>query len=104
VSALILAAALAGAAAAGYTVGRLRPWERLACWADWNLNAGHSRWLATRPRQAVLATAFVLTQPRTAAWAFRHRNDPPQSPPPRSPAIRIPTVRRDAAQEGHDQP
>lgn len=82
----MIALMLLAALAVGYTVGRLRPWERLADWADWEIRVRRGRWATTRARTAVLAAAFALTQPGRAWYAWRHRNHPP---PPRSPAIRF---------------
>jgi DNA adenine methylase len=69
-----------------FAVGRLRPWARLADWADWEIRVRRGAWATTRPRTAVLASAFALTQPGRALYAWRHRNDPP---PPKSPPVRV---------------
>jgi hypothetical protein len=70
----------------GYAVGRLRPWDRLADWADWEIRVRRGAWATTGPRTAALAAAFALTQPGRALHAWRHRNDPP---PPKSPPVRV---------------
>lgn len=89
---------LAGVAV-GYVLGRIKPYERLADWTDWQLRFHLARW-TSRPRQAALFTLLLITDPRRTVHAWKHRNDPP---PPRSPA---PTFdpdwaakRRAAAQE-----
>jgi hypothetical protein len=60
------ALALAVALAAGYFLGRLRPWQRLGDWtADQIRHAG--AWArGGRSRQAVVVLAHVLTAPRTS--------------------------------------
>lgn len=76
--------------AAGYTIGRLRPYERLADWANWQLRFHLDRW-TSKPRQTALFTLLLLTDPVNTVHGWRHRNDPP---PPRSPAVtfRSPTI------------
>ncbi|MEV4500364.1 hypothetical protein AB0J84_32330 [Micromonospora arborensis] len=75
------------ALAAGYALGRLRPWVRLGEWANWQLRFHVDRW-ATRPRMAVLGLALVLTDPVGMWTAYRRRNEPP---PPLAPPV---TIRR----------
>lgn len=82
----MIAALLLAALTAGYALGRLRPWERLADWADWEIRVRRGKWATTRVREVVLVAAFTLTQPGRALYAWRHRNDPP---PSRSPAVRV---------------
>lgn len=63
------------ALAVGYFVARVRPWARLAAWADWRLR-GHDRLRSGRNyRQAAVAVAFLATHPRGAWNAWRHSND-----------------------------
>jgi hypothetical protein len=83
VSPLPTAAAALGLFAAGYALGRIRPWDRLADWADWQLRFHLNRW-TSRPRQAALFALLLLTDPIRTIYAWRHRNDPP---PLRSPAL-----------------
>jgi hypothetical protein len=83
---LALAAALAAVLAAGYGLGRWRPWYRLGDWVDWQLRFRLNRW-SSRPRQAALLVLLLATDPAFAVRSWRHRHDPP---PPRSPAIRVP--------------
>lgn len=70
------AARIAWVLAAGYLIGRARPWVRLGDWAERQIRYDGRWWLATRPRQAVVAAAFAATWPRAALYAWRHRNDP----------------------------
>jgi hypothetical protein len=83
----LLLAAAAALLAAGYALGRLRPWARLAAWADWQMYAGRW-WHATRLRQEVLTVLFAVTWPRIAWSAWRHRNDPPLAIPFDSPFLK----------------
>ncbi|MFD5031684.1 hypothetical protein ACFWM0_14900 [Streptomyces sp. NPDC058405] len=71
--------------AAGYGLGRWRPWMRLGDWADWQLRFHLDRW-TSRPRQAVLFGLLLATDPVRTVRAWRHRHDPP---PPLGPAVRI---------------
>lgn len=71
--------------AVGYAIGRLRPYQRLGDWADWQLRFHLDRW-TSRPRQAVLFGLLLVTDPVRTIDAWRHRKDPP---PRRSPAVRI---------------
>lgn len=82
-TALILTAA--AALAAGYLLGRTRPWMRLGDWANWQLRFHLDRW-TSRPRQAALFTLLWATDPLFMAHAVRHRHDPP---PKRAPAIKV---------------
>ena len=84
-SPLITAAAALGLLAAGYALGRIRPYDRLADWADWQLRFHLDRWVS-RPRQLALFLLLLITDPPRTIHAWRHRKDPP---PPRSPAVRI---------------
>lgn len=57
------------ALAAGYALGRIRPYDRLAEWVNWQLRFHLERW-QSRPRQVILFTLLVLTDPMNtfAAW------------------------------------
>ncbi|MFJ2568913.1 hypothetical protein ACIOYT_00635 [Streptomyces halstedii] len=74
--------------AAGYVLGRWRPWSRLGRWAD-RRTRDDGRWWLNENRLA--AALFVATCPRGSLYAWRHRNDPP---PPRSPALQFRVPRR----------
>ncbi|MFI9079155.1 hypothetical protein ACIGW8_22245 [Streptomyces sioyaensis] len=76
---LILAAA---ALATGYTLGRLRPWDRLDTWVWRRLTFG-GRWTRTRRGQVIVLAAHALVRPAATVHAWRHRHDPP---PGRAPA------------------
>lgn len=77
-------AAIAAALATGYTLGRLRPLDRLDTWV-WRQMAFVGPWMTgTKARQLVLFTAHGIVRPAATWHAWRHRNDPP---PPRSPAV-----------------
>ncbi|MFD8899835.1 hypothetical protein [Streptomyces ardesiacus] len=82
---LTATSAALGLLAAGYALGRYRPYQRLGDWADWQLRFHLDRW-TSRPRQAVLFGLLLVTDPVHTINAWRHRNDPP---PRRSPAVRI---------------
>lgn len=77
--------AIAAALAAGCGLGRLRPYERLADWANWQLRFHLGRW-ASRPRQAALFGLLLLTDPIRIVHAWRHRKDPE---PERAPALKF---------------
>ncbi|MGV9803901.1 hypothetical protein ACWDTP_38270 [Mycobacterium sp. NPDC003449] len=83
VPAALLAAAVL--LAAGYALGRIRPWDRLATWANWEVRFHLDRW-ATRPRQTALFVLLLMTDPIGTVRAWRHRHDPPapRSAPARS--------------------
>ena len=86
------ALAVLAALAAGYGLGRYRPWLRLGDWANWQVRFRLARW-NSRPREAALFALLLATAPVRTVRAWRHRNDPP---PPRSPAVRIRTTPPDA--------
>jgi hypothetical protein len=80
------------AAAAGYTLGRLRPAHRASDWAHWT-DIRSDRPGRTSPRwwacQAVFLceiAVLLATRPRQTLHAWRHRHDPP---PLRSPAPKL---------------
>ncbi|CAM5263301.1 hypothetical protein [Streptomyces badius] len=79
-------AAVLAALAAGYGLGRYRPWMRLGDWANWQLRFHLTRWNRTRPRQAALFALLLVTDPVNTVRAWRHRNDPPTPP---SPPVRL---------------
>jgi hypothetical protein len=85
VSPLTIAAAAVGLLAAGYAIGRYRPWIRLADWTEWQLRFHLDRW-TSRPQQAALFTLLLITDTRRTLHAWKHRHDPPLR---RSPAVRI---------------
>lgn len=74
------------ALAAGYGIGRWRPWCRLGDWADWQVRFHLTRWNGSRSREAVLFLLLLATDPVRTVRAWRHRHDPP---PPLSPPVRI---------------
>lgn len=86
-----VAAALA-LLAAGYAIGRYRPYEKLADWTDWQLRFHLDRW-TSRPRQVALFTLLLITDPVRTVYGWRHRHDPL---PSRSPAVQIRSVNRDS--------
>lgn len=88
---LTTVAAALGLLTVGYAIGRYRPYEKLADWTDWQLRFHLNRW-TSRPRQVVLFTLLLITDPVRTVHGWRHRNDPP---PPRSPAVQIRSVNRD---------
>lgn len=68
---------LVGGLAAGYLVGRARPWVALRNWCDWRMREDGQWWMASTPRQVLIGALFVLTWPRGARYAWQHRNDSP---------------------------
>jgi hypothetical protein len=82
---MILALAAIALLAVGYVLGRLRPYQRLGDWADWQLRFHLDRW-TSRPRRAALFSLLLITDPVPAIDVWRHRKDPPT---PRSPATQI---------------
>ncbi|WP_030798899.1 hypothetical protein [Streptomyces sp. NRRL S-337] len=87
---LLLAAALA----AGYALGRLRPWDRLDTWVWRRLTFG-GRWTRTRRGQLAVLAMHAVVRPAATVHAWRHRHDPR---PGRAPALVIRTVNA----ENHD--
>lgn len=79
----VIAVTAAVALPVGYMLGRLRPYERLADWTNWQLRFHLDRW-ASRPGQAVLFILLLLTDTRRTVHAWRHRKDPE---PERAPAM-----------------
>ncbi|MFB7461258.1 hypothetical protein [Streptomyces sp. NPDC056188] len=77
--------AITAAAAAGYLIGRLRPYDRLATWVNWELRFHLDRW-TSKPRQVALFSLLLLTDPVRTVHAWRHRHDPP---PPKSPLLKF---------------
>jgi hypothetical protein len=59
----LIAAALA-AVLVGYVLGRLRPWRMLGDWAADELHFARRWATGSRARQATLAAAVVVTEPR----------------------------------------
>ncbi|MFJ7999012.1 hypothetical protein ACIQ7D_17955 [Streptomyces sp. NPDC096310] len=62
-----VAVALA-ALAAGYGLGRWRPWMRLTRWADYRMRDDGRWWLA---KNRIDAALFVATHPRGALHTYR---------------------------------
>ncbi|MER6534344.1 hypothetical protein ABT215_11135 [Streptomyces sp900105755] len=60
---------------AGYVIGRVQPYTRLADWANWQLRFHIDRWQSSRPRQAVLFTLLLITDSARTIHAWRHRNE-----------------------------
>ncbi|MFJ3949012.1 hypothetical protein ACIPXV_02935 [Streptomyces libani] len=88
---LLLAAV---ALAAGYTLGRVRLGTRAFDWADRTgampeITRRTVRWWLTQPVFAVVILGLFIAEPRRAAHAWRHRNDPP---PGRVPAPTVHTI------------
>ncbi|MGS2592050.1 hypothetical protein [Streptomyces hebeiensis] len=73
------------ALAAGYGLGRWRPWLRLGDWANWQLRFHLNRW-TSRPRQAALFGLLLATDPAHTMRAWRRRNEPSR---PLAPAMRF---------------
>ncbi|RAJ70234.1 hypothetical protein K378_01399 [Streptomyces sp. Amel2xB2] len=67
---------LAVAFAAGYGLGRWRPWSRLGDWVHWQLRLHVDERWHTRPRQAVLFVLLLATAPKHMVRSMRRRNDP----------------------------
>ncbi|MEU7597316.1 hypothetical protein AB0B79_30430 [Streptomyces sp. NPDC039022] len=70
---LLAAAALL---AAGYALGRVRPWDRLDAWV-WRRFVLGGPWTHTRRGQLVTLAAHALVRPAATVRAWRHRHDPP---------------------------
>ena len=82
---LTIAAAALGMLAAGYALGRIQPYDRLATWVNWELRFHLDRW-TSKPRQAALFTLLLLTDPYPTIHAWRHRKDPPK---PKAPPMKF---------------
>jgi hypothetical protein len=82
---VIFALLIVAALAAGYLLGRLRPFDRLDTWV-WHQFTFGSTWFDTKPRQAVLLAVHALVRPAATLDIWRHRHDPP---PGRGPAPQI---------------
>jgi hypothetical protein len=81
----VIAILLLAALAVGYTVGRLRPWDRLDTWV-WRRFTFGGTWTRSKPQRLLTIAAHVLVRPRVSLDIWRHRHDPPT---PRSPALQI---------------
>ncbi|WP_416520096.1 hypothetical protein [Streptomyces achromogenes] len=79
-----------GLLAAGYAVGRIRPWDRLDNYLWRKLTFGGT-WTRSKPRMAAIACLHALVRPLVTAGILRQMwRDRGQSPKPtHSPAIRI---------------
>lgn len=58
------------ALAAGYALGRARPYDRLSEWVNWQLRFHLDRW-SSRPRQILLMVLLILTDPLNTFTAWR---------------------------------
>lgn len=75
------------ALAAGYLLGRARPFDRLDTWV-WRQFTFVGPWMTgSKPRQAVLMVAHAIARPVMTWDIWRHRHDP--KPPRRSPAVAV---------------
>lgn len=95
---MLTALTAAALLAAGYTLGRCRPWRRASDWAWWNVGVGKPRWTRRQVcwwlAQGVFAIEIagaLVTRPRLTLRVWRHRHDPP---PPRSPVMTFRHVSR----------
>lgn len=82
------ALAVLAALAAGYGLGRWRPWYRLGDWTGRRVRDDGRWWLSPNRLAAAL---YVITWPRPALYAWRHRHS---LPIPLSPALTF---------RGHDE-
>ncbi|WP_329126121.1 hypothetical protein [Streptomyces sp. NBC_01353] len=78
--------AAAAALAAGYVLGRIRPWDRLDTWV-WRRLTFMGDWTKSTPQQVITIAAHVLVRPRISYDIWRRRNEP--RPPDPSPAIQF---------------
>ncbi|MFH8439333.1 hypothetical protein ACH4A3_29430 [Streptomyces sp. NPDC018007] len=76
------ALALAVALAAGYLLGRLRPWRRLGDWAVDQIRHAGPWARGGHVRQAALVLAHLLTAPRTSRRILRTQADAVRGPAP----------------------
>ena len=87
---LTTTAAALGLLAAGYTLGRIRPWDRLDTYV-WRQFTFGGTWTRSKPRQAAIAVLHALVRPLVTVsilrQMWRDRGQPPK--PARSPAVRI---------------
>lgn len=72
-AAMLLAAALA----AGYLLGRHRPWTSLSHWAWCQFMLGGAWARGAAPRRWLLAAAFTATHPVASAELLRHHRNSP---------------------------
>ncbi|MET8661381.1 hypothetical protein [Streptomyces griseus] len=80
------ALALAVALAAGYLLGRWRPWQRLGTWAADQVRFTGAWARGGRGRQAAVVLAHILTAPRTSRRIMRTpATDGPPPVPVRDP-------------------
>lgn len=73
------AARICWALAAGYLLGRLRPWVRLGDWANWQRYGNRPtglRYAAAWSALSVENITWLVTHPSKGWHAWRHRNDP----------------------------
>lgn len=93
------ALALAVALAAGYFLGRLRPWRRLGDWAEDQIRYTGAWVRGGHGRRAAAVLAHVLTAPRTS---WRILRTPPTTERPPAP-LRDPHWAANRAGHGTDQ-
>ncbi|MFI0929607.1 hypothetical protein ACH4TP_37650 [Streptomyces sp. NPDC021012] len=72
--------------AAGYVLGRVRPWDLLDTWV-WRRFTFMGAWTESKPQAVLTIAAHVLVRPRVSYDIWRRRNDP--RPPERAPALRF---------------
>lgn len=75
----VLAATVA--LAAGYVLGRLRPWRRLADWAVDQIRFTGPWATGGRARQLCVLLAHAVTEPRTS-WRIIHTRPDKEGPTP----------------------
>jgi hypothetical protein len=63
---------------AGYLLGRLRPWNRLADWAHDQIRYDGAWLTGGKPRQVLLLAAWAATAPGDTYRAFRERKQEQQ--------------------------
>ncbi|MFD7980240.1 hypothetical protein [Streptomyces sp. NPDC059071] len=85
---MLTAALYAAVLAAGYVLGRVRPWGRLDTWV-WRRFAFMGSWTQSKPQICLTIAAHVLVRPRRSYKIWRRRNDPPE---PRSPAPQFSSI------------
>ncbi|MFF8840480.1 hypothetical protein [Streptomyces sp. NPDC015130] len=83
---MLTAVIAATALAAGYLLGRVRPWDRLDTWV-WRRFTFMGTWTQSKPQTVLTIAAHILARPRLSYDIWRRRNDP--RPPERAPSIRF---------------
>ncbi|MFB7867312.1 hypothetical protein [Streptomyces sp. NPDC056069] len=82
--------------AAGYVLGRVRPWDRLDTWV-WRRFTFIGGWTQSKTQVVLTIAAHVLVRPRASLRIWRRRHEPPQ--PSRSPAVKFTASPTTDAQE-----